>query len=120
MADLSPPAWTTNGTARCLPIRAGWTPLDQLSHCRDRDRAVRPDRARRLFRSGRGRFIGRDTLRALFMTPMILPVVVLAVALYAFFLKIGLAGTTTGFRHRASGRCLALLDPGADRRTGRF
>ena len=45
----------------------------------------------------RGRFIGRDTLRALFMTPMILPVVVLAVALYAFFLKIGLAGTTTGF-----------------------
>lgn len=31
------------------------------------------------------------------MTPMILPVVVLAVALYAFFLKLGLAGTTTGF-----------------------
>lgn len=45
----------------------------------------------------RGRFIGRNTLRALFMTPMILPVVVLAVALYAFFLKLGLAGTTAGF-----------------------
>jgi putative spermidine/putrescine transport system permease protein len=45
----------------------------------------------------RGRFRGRATLRALFMTPMILPVVVLAVALYAFFLKIGLNGTTTGF-----------------------
>jgi putative spermidine/putrescine transport system permease protein len=45
----------------------------------------------------RGRFLGRGTLRALFMTPMILPVVVLAVALYAFFLKLGLAGTTTGF-----------------------
>lgn len=45
----------------------------------------------------RGRFMGRSTLRALFMTPMILPVVVLAVALYAFFLRIGLNGTTTGF-----------------------
>lgn len=45
----------------------------------------------------RGRFLGRNTLRALFMTPMILPVVVLAVALYAFFLRIGLNGTTLGF-----------------------
>ncbi|QRM57525.1 ABC transporter permease [Sinorhizobium sp. BG8] len=45
----------------------------------------------------RGRFLGRDALRALFMTPMILPVVVLAVALYAFFLRVGLNGTTTGF-----------------------
>lgn len=45
----------------------------------------------------RARFIGREALRALFLTPMILPVVVLAVALYAFFLKIGLAGTMTGF-----------------------
>jgi putative spermidine/putrescine transport system permease protein len=45
----------------------------------------------------RGSFVGRETLRALFLTPMILPVVVLAVALYAFFLKIGLAGTTIGF-----------------------
>ncbi|MDQ0457794.1 ABC transporter permease [Rhizobium paknamense] len=45
----------------------------------------------------RGRFVGRNGLRALFMTPMILPVVVLAVALYAFFLRIGLNGTLTGF-----------------------
>lgn len=45
----------------------------------------------------RGHFIGKETLRALFLTPMILPVVVLAVALYAFFLKIGLAGTMLGF-----------------------
>ncbi|MDI6024956.1 ABC transporter permease [Corticibacterium sp. UT-5YL-CI-8] len=45
----------------------------------------------------RGRFLFRKTLRALFLTPMILPVVVLAVALYAFFLKIGLNGTMTGF-----------------------
>jgi putative spermidine/putrescine transport system permease protein len=45
----------------------------------------------------RGHFFGKETLRALFLTPMILPVVVLAVALYAFFLKIGLAGTTLGF-----------------------
>lgn len=45
----------------------------------------------------RGRFPGRDLLRALFLTPMILPVVVLAVALYALFLKLGLAGTTIAF-----------------------
>jgi putative spermidine/putrescine transport system permease protein len=45
----------------------------------------------------RGTFIGKEALRALFLTPMIMPVVVLAVALYAFFLKIGLAGTTIGF-----------------------
>ncbi|MBB4953493.1 putative spermidine/putrescine transport system permease protein [Agrobacterium vitis] len=45
----------------------------------------------------RGRFVGRGALNALFMTPMILPVVVLAVALYAFFLRIGLNGTTIGF-----------------------
>lgn len=45
----------------------------------------------------RGTFIGKEVLRALFLTPMIMPVVVLAVALYAFFLKIGLAGTTFGF-----------------------
>jgi putative spermidine/putrescine transport system permease protein len=36
-------------------------------------------------------------LRALFLTPMILPVVVLAVALYAFFLRTHLNGTFIGF-----------------------
>lgn len=45
----------------------------------------------------RGTFPGRDLLRALFLTPMILPVVVLAVALYALFLRLGLAGTTFAF-----------------------
>lgn len=45
----------------------------------------------------RGAFPGRDALRALFLTPMILPVVVLAVALYALFLRLGLAGTTLAF-----------------------
>ncbi|WP_315927785.1 ABC transporter permease [Mesorhizobium sp. SP-1A] len=45
----------------------------------------------------RGSFRGREALRALFITPMILPVVVLAVALYAFFLKVGLNGTLLGF-----------------------
>ena len=40
----------------------------------------------------RGQFFGRDVLRALFLTPMILPVVVLAVALYALFLRFGLGG----------------------------
>lgn len=45
----------------------------------------------------RGRFAGRDLLRALFLTPMVLPVVVLAVALYAFFLRVHLNGTFAGF-----------------------
>lgn len=49
------------------------------------------------FSLARGTFAGREALRALFITPMILPVVVLAVALYAFFLRIGLNGTMTGF-----------------------
>lgn len=45
----------------------------------------------------RGRFPGREVLRAFFLTPMVLPVIVLAVALYAFFLRIGLNGTFVGF-----------------------
>ncbi|CAM5187584.1 Putative spermidine/putrescine transport system permease protein OS=Castellaniella defragrans OX=75697 GN=HNR28_003078 PE=3 SV=1 [Castellaniella defragrans] len=45
----------------------------------------------------RGQFAGKELLRALFLTPMILPVIVLAVALYALFLRLGLAGTTVGF-----------------------
>jgi putative spermidine/putrescine transport system permease protein len=45
----------------------------------------------------RGRFKGREALRAFFLTPMILPVVVLAVALYALFLRLGLSGTLLGF-----------------------
>ena len=45
----------------------------------------------------RGRFPGREFLRALFLTPMVLPVVVLAVALYALFLRLHLNGTFAGF-----------------------
>lgn len=45
----------------------------------------------------RGRFRGRAVLRAFFLTPMVLPVVILAVALYAGFLRIGLNGTLAGF-----------------------
>ena len=45
----------------------------------------------------RGSFPGRGALKAFFLTPMILPVVVLAVALYAFFLRVGLNGTVVGF-----------------------
>lgn len=45
----------------------------------------------------RGRFMGRDALRSFFMMPMIIPVVVLGVALYSFFLQIGLSGTFVGF-----------------------
>ncbi|TIS78585.1 MAG: ABC transporter permease, partial [Mesorhizobium sp.] len=45
----------------------------------------------------RGEFRGRQFLRGLLLTPMVLPVVVFAIAIYAFFLRIGLAGTTIGF-----------------------
>ncbi|HEX4766143.1 MAG TPA: ABC transporter permease [Lichenihabitans sp.] len=45
----------------------------------------------------RGRFPGKEVLRALFLTPMVLPVVVLAVGLYAFFLRLHLNGTFAGF-----------------------
>lgn len=49
------------------------------------------------FALSRGKFIGRDALRGFFMMPMIIPVVVLGVAIYSFFLKIGLSGTFIGF-----------------------
>jgi putative spermidine/putrescine transport system permease protein len=45
----------------------------------------------------RGTFPGREALRAFFLTPLILPVIVLAVAIYALFLRIGLNGTFVGF-----------------------
>lgn len=45
----------------------------------------------------RMQFRGKELLRAFFLTPMILPVVVLAVALYAMFLRMGLGGTITAF-----------------------
>jgi len=45
----------------------------------------------------RGTFPGRRLLRAVFLSPMILPLVVFAVAIYGLFLKIGLNGTLIGF-----------------------
>lgn len=45
----------------------------------------------------RGRFRGRELLRAIFLMPMILPVVILAVALYILFLRLGLDGSFAGF-----------------------
>jgi putative spermidine/putrescine transport system permease protein len=45
----------------------------------------------------RGTFPGRSVLQAFLLTPMILPVVVLAVALYALFLRTNLNGTLFGF-----------------------
>jgi putative spermidine/putrescine transport system permease protein len=45
----------------------------------------------------RGTFRGRAALRSFFLTPMVLPVVIIAVALYAVFLRLGLNGTLTGF-----------------------
>jgi putative spermidine/putrescine transport system permease protein len=45
----------------------------------------------------RGTFRGRAVLRAFFLTPMVLPVIIVAVALYAAFLRLGLNGTLVGF-----------------------
>ncbi|MCB6183023.1 ABC transporter permease [Leeia sp. TBRC 13508] len=45
----------------------------------------------------KGKFPGKKLLQALFLTPMVLPVVVLAVALYALFLKFNLTGSMLGY-----------------------
>jgi putative spermidine/putrescine transport system permease protein len=45
----------------------------------------------------RHNFRGKEVLRGFFLTPMVLPVVVFAVAIYALFLKLGLGGTLFGF-----------------------
>jgi putative spermidine/putrescine transport system permease protein len=45
----------------------------------------------------RGRFLGRQVMYVLLVAPMIVPVVVFAVAVYAVFLPWGLTGTIKGF-----------------------
>lgn len=45
----------------------------------------------------RGTFRGREFVRALFLTPMVMPVIVFAVALYALYLRLHLNGTVLGF-----------------------
>ncbi|WP_437883110.1 ABC transporter permease [Pseudomonas sp. LRF_L74] len=45
----------------------------------------------------RGRFPGRELLYALFTLPMIVPLVIVAVAVYALFLKLGVTGTLFAF-----------------------
>ncbi len=45
----------------------------------------------------RGRFFGREVLRAFFISPMIVPLVILAIALYGFFLRVGVNGSFLGF-----------------------
>ncbi|MFT2098837.1 ABC transporter permease [Marinomonas sp. 2405UD66-6] len=45
----------------------------------------------------RGKFAGRDYLYSLFTLPMIVPVVIIAVATYSMFLSLGLTGTLVAF-----------------------
>lgn len=45
----------------------------------------------------RGKFPGREALYALFTLPMIVPLVIIAVAIYALFLKLGYTGTLLAF-----------------------
>lgn len=45
----------------------------------------------------RGRFPGRTALHAFFISPMIVPVIILAIALYSLVLKLGLNGTFVAF-----------------------
>lgn len=45
----------------------------------------------------RGKFTGRELLYALFTLPMIVPLVIIAVAVYALFLKLGYTGTLLAF-----------------------
>jgi putative spermidine/putrescine transport system permease protein len=45
----------------------------------------------------RSKFRGQQAVRAVILAPMIVPVIVVAIGLYALFLKAGLLGTTFGF-----------------------
>ncbi|MBU8819476.1 MULTISPECIES: ABC transporter permease [Mycolicibacterium] len=45
----------------------------------------------------RTRFFGQQGLRALLLAPMLVPVIVIAIGLYALFLRLNLLGTTFGF-----------------------
>jgi putative spermidine/putrescine transport system permease protein len=45
----------------------------------------------------RGRFPGRAVLHAFFISPMIVPVIILAIALYSLVLRLGLNGTFVAF-----------------------
>jgi putative spermidine/putrescine transport system permease protein len=45
----------------------------------------------------RSRFFGQQGVRALLLAPMVVPVIVVAIGLYAVFLKLNLLGTTVGF-----------------------
>lgn len=45
----------------------------------------------------RTRFFGQQGLRALLLAPMLVPVIVIAIGLYALFLRLNLLGTTVGF-----------------------
>lgn len=49
------------------------------------------------FALARGSFPGREILRGFFLTPMIMPSIVLGIALYIAFLRLHLAGTFFGF-----------------------
>jgi putative spermidine/putrescine transport system permease protein len=45
----------------------------------------------------RTRFFGDQGIRALLLSPMVVPVIVVAIGLYAMFLRLNLLGTTLGF-----------------------
>ena len=45
----------------------------------------------------RSRFFGDQGIRALLLSPMVVPVIVVAIGLYAMFLRLNLLGTTLGF-----------------------
>lgn len=45
----------------------------------------------------RGAFAGKRLLNGIFISPMIVPVVIVAIALYGFFMKIGLTGSFLAF-----------------------
>jgi putative spermidine/putrescine transport system permease protein len=45
----------------------------------------------------RTRFVGDQGVRALLLSPMIVPVIVVSIGIYAIYLRLNLLGTTTGF-----------------------
>ena len=62
----------------------------------------------------RHRFRGREALTALFLSPLMIPHVVLGIAFLRFFTQIGLGGTFTGLVHRPRRHRLSVrAAPGA-------
>lgn len=93
-----PPGWTLKWYADLLDdprwLQSAWLSL-QLGLCVMTASVVLGGAA--AVTLVRGHFPGKRLLNGIFISPMIVPVVIVAIALYAFFMKLGLTGSFLGF-----------------------